>query len=110
MTIMLAYQAAGAPKQTTPLGSFENWSRRVRDAVIWAGLEDPCKNAEVPELEPPKFAEYPLRDRDRGMGAFWLCDLGFYFHGGLRVVRCPCGDVPVLQGIERIKSLLQALL
>ncbi len=45
MTIMLAYQAAGAPKQATPLGSFEDWSRRVRDALIWAGLPDPCGNS-----------------------------------------------------------------
>ncbi len=46
LTIMLAYRAAGAPKQTTPLGSFEIWSRRVRDAIVWAGLPDPCANAD----------------------------------------------------------------
>jgi hypothetical protein len=56
LTIMLAYRAAGAPKQTTPLGSFEIWSRFVRDAIIWAGLPDLCANADKlreadPELE-----------------------------------------------------------
>jgi putative DNA primase/helicase len=56
LTIMLAYRAAGAPKQTTPLGSFETWSRSVRDAIVWAGLPDPCANASKlreadPELE-----------------------------------------------------------
>ncbi|MCI0601178.1 MAG: hypothetical protein L0Y60_17020 [Beijerinckiaceae bacterium] len=55
LTIMLAYQAAGAPKQTIPLGSFENWSRRVRDAIIWAGLPDPCGNADkLRDADPEK--------------------------------------------------------
>jgi putative DNA primase/helicase len=53
---MLAYRAAGRPGRTTPLGSFETWSRSVRDAIIWAGLPDPCANADKlrdadPELE-----------------------------------------------------------
>jgi putative DNA primase/helicase len=56
LTIMLAYQSAGSPRQTTPLGSFEVWSRFVRDAIVWAGLPDPCANADKireadPELE-----------------------------------------------------------
>lgn len=47
LTILMAYKAAGAPRQTTPLGSFEGWSRLVRDAIIWAGLPDPCGNAQT---------------------------------------------------------------
>jgi putative DNA primase/helicase len=46
LIIMLAYQKAGAPRQSTKLGSFGNWSRTVRDAIIWAGLPDPCGNAD----------------------------------------------------------------
>lgn len=46
LTILLAYNVAGSPNQTPPLGSFETWSRRVRDALVWAGLPDPCLNAE----------------------------------------------------------------
>jgi hypothetical protein len=34
LIIMLAYSAAGAPKQMTPLGSLETWSRCVRDAIV----------------------------------------------------------------------------
>jgi hypothetical protein len=31
------------PKQNvTPFGSFEGWSRLVREAVVWVGLPDPC--------------------------------------------------------------------
>jgi hypothetical protein len=56
LTIMLAYNAASSPQQTTPLGSFETWSRRVLDAIVWAGLPDPCSNADKlraadPDLE-----------------------------------------------------------
>ena len=56
LTIILAYRRAGAPRQTTPLGSFETWSQFVRDAIVWAGLPDPCANADKlreadPELE-----------------------------------------------------------
>jgi len=37
LTILRAYIVAGAPGQTRPLGSFEEWSRLVRDALVWLG-------------------------------------------------------------------------
>jgi len=38
LTVLRAYHVAGRPEQgTIPLGSFEVWSRRVRDALIWLG-------------------------------------------------------------------------
>lgn len=43
-TILKAYCNAGMPRQgLTPFGSFEGWSRLVREAVVWAGLPDPCR-------------------------------------------------------------------
>ena len=43
LTILSAYIRAGMPKQNvTPYGSFEGWSRLVREAVVWVGLPDPC--------------------------------------------------------------------
>ena len=43
LTILLAYFEAGCPAQdVTPLGSFEEWSRLIRQTLIWAGEDDPC--------------------------------------------------------------------
>jgi putative DNA primase/helicase len=41
LTILRAYIVAGAPEQSHPLGGFEEWSRLVRDALIWLGEPDP---------------------------------------------------------------------
>jgi putative DNA primase/helicase len=41
LTILRAYIVAGAPKQSHPLGGFEEWSRLIRDALIWLGEPDP---------------------------------------------------------------------
>jgi hypothetical protein len=44
LTILVAYCNSGRPTQyLTPFGSFEGWSRLVREAVVWAGLPDPCR-------------------------------------------------------------------
>ncbi len=43
LTILSAFIRAGLPDQhLTPFGSFEGWSRLVRQAVVWIGLPDPC--------------------------------------------------------------------
>jgi hypothetical protein len=42
LTVLRSYWAAGRPELPhAPLGSFEAWSRRVRDAIVWLGFEDP---------------------------------------------------------------------
>lgn len=42
LTILRGYAAAGRPHVgLQPLGSFESWSRVVRDALVWAGDVDP---------------------------------------------------------------------
>jgi hypothetical protein len=41
LTIVRAFVIAGAPAQAKPLPSFEQWSRLVRDPLIWLGLPDP---------------------------------------------------------------------
>ncbi len=44
LTIFAAYFAAGCPEQdVVPFGSFEGWSRVVRDALVFAGLPDPVR-------------------------------------------------------------------
>ncbi len=47
LTILRAYFVAGCPEQPgVRLGSFEGWARTVASAVVWLGLEDPCKTRE----------------------------------------------------------------
>jgi hypothetical protein len=46
LTVLRAYIVAGAPEQSRPLGGFEEWSRLVRDALIWLGEPDPLATME----------------------------------------------------------------
>jgi hypothetical protein len=48
MTILQAYFIAGRPPQNVkPYGRFEQWSHEIREAIIWAGLTDPCETREA---------------------------------------------------------------
>jgi RepB DNA-primase from phage plasmid len=53
LTVLRAYIVAGAPEQTRPLGSFEGWSRLVRDALVWLGEADPVEAMERTRTEDP---------------------------------------------------------
>jgi len=44
LTILSAFLRSGVrPPNLRPYGSFEGWSRVVREAVVWLGLPDPCR-------------------------------------------------------------------
>jgi hypothetical protein len=48
LTVLRAYFVAGKPKQRNgEWGSFENWSRIIRGAVVWAGAADPLITRET---------------------------------------------------------------
>jgi len=48
LTILRAYYLAGRPDQgLKPWGSFESWSRLIRNAVVWCGLPDPGETRQV---------------------------------------------------------------
>lgn len=52
LTILRAYFEAGCPTQgIKPLGSFEEWSLLIRQALIWAGEVDPCAGRQEIEAE-----------------------------------------------------------
>src|SRR5215813_4478267 len=52
LTIVKAYFEAGCPPQNvTPMGSFEQWSDLVRQALIWAGEADPNEGRKDIEAE-----------------------------------------------------------
>lgn len=55
ITILRAYHCAGRPEQRAPLGSFTEWSRWVRDALIWLGEADPCETMEGMRGSDPKL-------------------------------------------------------
>ena len=44
LTVLRAWHAAGTPrsKDLEPIGGFEDWSRRIREPLIWLGRPDPC--------------------------------------------------------------------
>ena len=54
LTIMRAYQVAGAPPQAgRPYGSFEQWTRIVRDPLLWLGFSDIiASNDEARDTDP----------------------------------------------------------
>ncbi|SCA63583.1 hypothetical protein SCG7086_AW_00200 [Chlamydiales bacterium SCGC AG-110-P3] len=54
LTILLAYDCAGRPSQgLAPLGSYEEWSDRIRSPLVWCGLDDPCQTQRSIEAEDP---------------------------------------------------------
>lgn len=55
ITILRAFHCAGRPEQRPPLGSFTDWSRWVRDALIWLGEADPCETMEDMRSADPKL-------------------------------------------------------
>lgn len=55
LTILRAFHVAGRPLQRGPLGSFEVWSRLVRDALIWLDEADPCATMERAREEDPQL-------------------------------------------------------
>jgi hypothetical protein len=58
LTILRAWHLAQPTTKISamPLGSFEDWSRRVRNALIWLGEADPCDTMElIRQSDPAKL-------------------------------------------------------
>jgi putative DNA primase/helicase len=56
LTVLRAWHIHSASHQVgvAPLGSFEDWCARIRDALIWLGKEDPCETMTRLRKEDPK--------------------------------------------------------
>ncbi|MDZ7735939.1 MAG: hypothetical protein U5P41_07420 [Gammaproteobacteria bacterium] len=56
LTILLAHHRAKQPDAgLKPFGRFEQWSLRVRSALVWAGCEDPCETrSRVEGIDPER--------------------------------------------------------
>jgi putative DNA primase/helicase len=53
LAVLRAWHVAGEHLDVTPFGSFEAWSYRVRQALVWLGRADPCETvAKVREDDP----------------------------------------------------------
>jgi hypothetical protein len=57
LTILRAFLAAGQPRRTRPLGSFEDWAELVRDALLWLGCADPVATMEEVRTNDPRKNE-----------------------------------------------------
>jgi len=53
LTIIRTYLAAGSPPLAPPFGSYVEWSRLVRDALIWIGEKDPCLTIDSSKASDP---------------------------------------------------------
>jgi putative DNA primase/helicase len=54
LTILRAYWVSGERVEVVPYGSFEVWSRRVREALVWLGCADPCDTVENVRADDPE--------------------------------------------------------
>lgn len=55
MTIIASYIHHKKPISSYPLGSYENWSQIVRNALIWLGEDDPCKTMDDMQCKDPEI-------------------------------------------------------
>jgi putative DNA primase/helicase len=46
LTILRAFHNAGRPQIAAPVASFGEWSKLIRNALLWLGEEDPCSTME----------------------------------------------------------------
>jgi putative DNA primase/helicase len=81
LTIARAYEAANSPRQSgmTSIGSYEEWSRRVREPLVWLGEADPVQSMETARDEDPELAKL------RNMMAAWRGAIGIGYDYARRV-------------------------
>lgn len=56
LTVARGFVVAGFPRSEAPLGSFPDWSKWVRDPLIWLGWPDPVSTIAGIRNEDPKLA------------------------------------------------------
>lgn len=56
VTVLQAYAQHGELVEVAPFGSFEDWSRMVREPLMWLGMADPCASLRHLEDEDPERA------------------------------------------------------
>lgn len=56
LTIMRAYLKSGERVEVEPFGSFSQWSRMVREAIVWLDMADPVESVKSIRKEDPHLA------------------------------------------------------
>jgi putative DNA primase/helicase len=54
--VLRAWHVADACVELPPFGSFESWSRRVREPLVWLGRADPCTTVAKAREDDPKLS------------------------------------------------------
>lgn len=57
LVIVRAYIADGMPDKLTPVASFDDWSDKVRSALVWLGCADPALSMEAAREDDPELGE-----------------------------------------------------
>jgi hypothetical protein len=57
LTILRSFHAAGRPRQADPLGSFEEWSSWIRNALLWLDQADPVETMKEAREADPRLEE-----------------------------------------------------
>jgi hypothetical protein len=70
LTALRAWHVSGERSGRPPLGSFEDWSHRVRDPLMWLGCPDPCET--MAKIK----SDDPIRSALAVVLAQWLENLG----------------------------------
>ena len=87
LTVLRAWHVAGARVDAAPFGSFEAWSHRVREPLIWLDRADPCDTvAKVREDDPNRTGLLAVL-------AQWREAIGMNMVRTVREI-IPCGDHP----------------
>jgi hypothetical protein len=64
LTILRAWHLARTAIGVQPLGSFEDWSRRIREPLLWLDQSDPCESIKtVRESDPDRAALYAVLEQ-----------------------------------------------
>ena len=118
LTMMRGFIAAGSPQMAKPIGSFREWSRLVRDCLLWLGEDDPCETMENARAEYPNLVETQTI-----MNQWWLLakgnrilvhelitaasqERGVDAYGGVKIGGCLVG-VPKFMRPELREALLE---
>jgi hypothetical protein len=70
LTVLKAWHLSDAKGAKSPLGSFEAWSRRIRDVLLWLDCDDPCDTIQKVKAKDPKVAAL------RAVAAQWREHIG----------------------------------
>ncbi len=56
LTVLRAYLVSGERVKVRPFGSFEEWSQRVREPLVWLGCADPVDTVENVRTDDPELS------------------------------------------------------